>query len=538
MNEATQNPPATSKRPWLFRFGMRTVFILIALAAVAAWWVRNELVKEQLREELVAEFSQNGNFLSFDQAAVPTWNQKLGAWLRGKPVVQEVASANVSNPGTRFPEFAATFRKSTFIVNLVADNATPEVLDAIAELPSFQGGTLYGLNELDDKTLTRLSKIRPKYEHFEFIVGVAKVDDQMLRSAERVGLRVTQLVDEYHEEGWKHVTDEGLQSAAKLPLTEVFAGRSAGDKGFAAFRDHVSAAWVTLVGPQYTDASAEVLATLPKLRDLSLYKTSFSDAALARVIVDHPMERFKVQDMPLGPLTIAALEKEGTQLHLKNVPLSRDLAAALAKAPIDGLTLEGPYDDEALAELAPLAPSLTLLELRVPQATDAGLFWLKDATKASLLDVNDSQISAAVLAQLPPFPAAWRRLSLGGPNIDAAAVKAVAGIPGINVLILYGPTIDDEALAGVQLPFQALSLRGTRVTARGLKSLRAGQGPLQVSILYAKGTEPPVSEAEAAEIESTSGGRITIKFYAEELAVMKEMLPQAFREASKEADSP
>lgn len=63
MNDPNQLAEPAKKRPWLPRFGMRTVFVLIGLAALAAWWVRSEMLAEQRREELIAEFSKDPNQL-------------------------------------------------------------------------------------------------------------------------------------------------------------------------------------------------------------------------------------------------------------------------------------------------------------------------------------------------------------------------------------------------------------------------------------------------------------------------------------------
>lgn len=248
MNDTTQRPTAAKKRRWLPRFGMRTVFFLIALAAVAAWWTRNEVVKEQQREELVAEFSANGNDLSFARKSVPVWNRKFAAWLRGKPAVLDISIANVNHVphDSRFSEFAAVFRPELFNVQINADQVTPQVLDALGRSPALTIVNLRGPIELDDATLAKLAKIRAK-THFS--IGVAKVDDDVLRASGRAGLNVSMIWDRYGDGNWQLVTDEGLQVAARLPLTDVFAGRSASDKGFAAFRDHPLAADVRLIGP-------------------------------------------------------------------------------------------------------------------------------------------------------------------------------------------------------------------------------------------------------------------------------------------------
>lgn len=534
-NSAQSLPPPTSKRPWLPRFGMRTVFVLIALAAVAAWWARNEVVQEQQREELVAEFSASGNSLYFDRKSVPTWNRKFAAWLRGKPVVLDISTAYVNHipSDSRFPEFAATFRPEMFSVQINADQVTPQVLDALGRSPALTIVNLRGPIELDDATLAKLAKIRAK-THFS--IGVAKVDDDLLRSSERAGLNVSMIWDRYGDGNWQLVTDEGLQVAARLPLKDVFAGGSASDKGFAAFRDHTSAANVRLIGPQYTDASAEVLGTFKNLWDLSLVNTSLSDAAIATAIADRRLYSFTMHDMPLGPQTIAALEKQGSlqKLELKNVPLSGEQMASLAKLPISSLSLDGSYDDEAMAGLAPLATKLYWASLRVPRATDTGLSWLAKVRKSIYLGLDDSQISAALLAQLP----SPSEIGLGGPNINTTSLRAIAAVPGINAVHLCGASVDDEALAALQPPTARVSLRGTRVTARGLKALALNGNKVAVTITYAKGTAPPVSESEAAEIDSATNGLVTVKLYAAEPMHFENTLPQTSRKPRTETDSP
>lgn len=228
--------------------------------------------------------------------------------------------------------------------------------------------------------------------------------------------------------------------------------------------------------------------------------------------------------MPLGPQTIVALETQGSvqKLELKNVPLSSKQMAILAKLPITSLTLDGSYDDEAVAALAPLAAKLYWASLRAPQATDTGLSWLAKVRKSIYLGLDDSQISAALLEQLP----SPSEIGLGGPNINATSLRAIAAVPGINAVHLYGASVDDEALAAMQPPTARVSLHGTRVTARGLKALALNGNKVAVTITYAKGTAPPVSESEAAEIDSATNGLVTVKLYAAEPMHFENRLPQ------------
>jgi hypothetical protein len=538
MSDTSPSSAPPSNRCWLPRFGMRSVFVLIGLASLVAWWARNEVVKEQRREELVAEFSMNGNDISFDRKSVPPWNRKFAAWLRGKPPVLDISIANVNHvpPDSRFPEFVAAFRPEMFSVQINADQVTPEVLDALGNSPSLTIVNLRGPIELDDTALEKLSKIRAK---LHFSVGVAKVDDDLLRSAERAGLHVNMYWDDFGDGSWQLVTDHGLQVAAKLPLKDIYAGRGASDKGFAAFRDHASAANIRLIGSQYTDASAEILGTFKNLWDLSLINTSLSDEAIAKAIANRKLYSFTMHDMPLGPQTIAALEKQGSlqKLELKNVPLSGEQMAVLATLPIYSLTLEGPYDDNAVAGLAPLATKLHWASFRVPQATDTGLDWLATTTSLSYLGLDDSQISATLLARFAPL-SAGRSLGLGGPNINAAALRAIASVPGINSIHLYGASVDDEALAALQPPASRVSLHGTRVNARGLKALAGNGDKVAVTITYAKGTAPPVSESEAAEIDAATNGLVTVRFYAADLDQFEARLPQASRQILTETNAP
>lgn len=509
---------------------MRTVFVLIGLAALAAWWVRSEMLAEQRREELIEAFSKSPNQLSLRPNDKPTWKQRLIARLRGKEVPPVVVGAHLNriDDVKAFREFNKTFNVKLDRVQTGSDKLTPELLEALAECKSISFLNIQGKVDGTDETLSRLAKIRLEKG---FTLWEVDVDDAFLKRLADAGVGCGQIAYPISSPDgpWFRVTDEGLRSAARLPKLETLsANRNAGEAGLAAFRNHPTLTEVALYGSGYTPKCGEILATLPKLNRLTLIDTQWPDEAVAAALEGHSLFALKLHNVQIGEKTEAAIANLKMLLivELKNVPLTPELAAALAKSPVQDLTIEGDYDDSVIARFAPLAPSLMTFSLSSPSTTDAGVAWLDKAAMLLNLRLPDTSITAAPLLTLPRRTTT-SHLTLGGSNIDGRMLAELQKLPGLSGLTLHGESIDDEALSALPGTITSLDLYGTRVTAKGLKAIAQGDGKIAITMLYAEGTTPPCSEKEIEELNTTT--RMSVRLLPVSETTYRELLPKSSR---------
>ncbi len=527
MSDVSRLAEPAKKRRWLPRFGMRAVFFLIALAAVVAWWVQSDVLPTVRREELIKEYSKAPNELATSVNGKPTLRERIVAWVRGKPVLPRVQLGQIERIGDlkQFVEFANAFKMS-LEVQVPPDEVTPEVLDALSQCNSLTHLSFEKPVAFSDELLAALARIKKGGIH----VSAPKNDDLLLKGLADAGVgceRITAPEDYLPQGQWFRATDEGLRSAARLKkLKYLTASRNAGDEGFAAFRDHDGLTLVELIGPGYTDKSAEVLATLPNLAGLTLVDTQLTDEEVAKVIAGRRLGSLKLHNLKVSEKTIEAISDLPSlySVDLKGVRVTPELVAALIKHQIGKLSIEGECDDERLASLAPLAPNLMSLSLATPSVTDAGLEWIAQIPILSELHLRDTSITGKTMRARSSAP----QLSLGGPQINKETLADTKSINPVY-LWLFGETIDDEGLAALPTSVAMLQLTGTRVTVNGLKAFPPGQPQVNVRVQYVEGSSPPYSEQEIEEINIATQGRIKVRLYPLPEKTYQDLLPKSSR---------
>lgn len=533
-------PPV--RRRSLFRFGMRTVFVLITLAALAALWARSEMAKEEAREQLIASMQNEANRLSLDPKAQASSRRRLAAWLRGKPLAPAVtrASINKVDDPAALRELVETFPEVGLWLQFDASNVTPKLLDALAEAKKVE---LLNLSssafDTSDESLSRLAKIRPTQNGICF--SAEHLDDDLLRRVAAAKIKLGWIWDLNYEDlhGWRSVTNEGLRTAATFPrLTTIVANRSADDEGVAAFKDHPTVNDVELIGPGYTDASVETLVTLRRMSSLKLFDTQLTDSGVAKAIEKSSLDTLMLKGANIGEKTIAAIAGMTSlrDIELHDVPLSPELAAAIAKHPLEDLHLSGDYTDADLIHLAPVAPRLQGIFLHTPHVTDEGLKWLASAGTLNNLSLTDTQATAATM-KLISSP--HISLNLGGPNINAEVIAEAHRKLKVGWVSLYGQTIDDSVLVALEPTYQRLMLAGTRTTAAGLKSLKTAQGKkISIRVFAPDDREPPLTAQEIEDIKQATGGLVEVKINIVSPQRFELMLPKSSRNEAAEEASP
>lgn len=529
--------PQTKRRSWL-QFGTRTLLALILLGAFAAWWARDEMLKEQQREELIVAAKDNRySVIYLAPTTKAPWNRRLGAWLRGQPPTPNVDGGSFNEPlrPSLTGQFVEAFPEAQLDVYINGPYATPDVLKSLARAKLLESlDFAFEPFDTSDKSLSLLGKIRVKYS---LSFAVERVDDELLRRVAAARIDPSSIWDLSCDDayGWSTVTNEGLRTAARFrKLSRLYASRAGSDAGVAAFRDHPKVHTVELIGPGYTDASAEVITTLRQLQSLSFVGTKLTDAGMAKAIQDRRLSSLKFDNVALGESSIAAIASVPSLEHLElnHVRLTPELMAAIAKQPLVSLMLRGDYTDAELREFAPVAPKLMTIELHTPNVTDQGLAWLADAKQILNVHLNDTKATAAtmkVIATTHPCV----NIHLGGPNIDATVLAEAGRTFKLGMIWLIGPSIDDEVLAALG-PHESLSLAGTRTTAAGLLALKTADKKSRVEIFYPKDNKPPFTPTEVEELRAS----VDLELLPVMPAIYDRMLPGSSRRTTSEAASP
>jgi hypothetical protein len=517
MNDTSPRSNPAKRNRWL-QFGTRSLFVLIVFAAIAAWFTKKEMNKEERREYWIALLPAQNHpapTLRFAPNVKTSWSRHFISWLRGKPptrAVDLVSLRDIENPST-VRELMEIFPSAHFEVDLAQGQASPDLLTMIATIKTLDSIEFRGLVDTSDESILRLGKVHPS---FPFSLCVERIDDDLLRRLVDAKVHVRSIYASGSGEGagWQAVTNEGLRLAAQLPFDSVHAHGGSDDQGLAHFKNQAAIQSVELRGPGYTDVSSETLATLPGLTSLSLVDTRLTDAGIAAAIAGRSLDSLKLDTVTLGEKSIDAIGRMTSlrMLDLRNVPLTDALAKAIVKQPIEALTLYGDYSDADLNALAPIAPTLTSIHLHAPHVTDQGLAWLGRAN-LSLLDLNHTQVTTATLKVLK---ATGNELILwlGGPNINAEFAEKAKATFKLETIVLFGQSIDDDVLTAFAPAGSRYHLYGTRVTAKGLGALKTDGESVTINICYPDDAPPPFRHDELEEVKQAAAGTVKVSLQA------------------------
>lgn len=464
--------------------GIRLLLIVIIVLGQTAL---DEMSRERRREQLIAELDANGaewrlfNLDRYSSEAPNLWREQLGAWLRGKPMVPHRDQAML--PKGTSPEKAMEFLDlfpTVRSLELDGGTATPLVLDELASYGPLERLRIYSSLTIDDDTARRLARI-------DVLAGIALQDQQCTDGALQRLAAAGANIEEYSGlDRWQNVGDEGLKAAAQFPEnTYVWASCRGTDEGIKAQFEHPSLHVLYLNGPNYTDASAKTIAGLPSLIELHISATGHTDAGLAKAIAGCSASYIELNKVAVGDRTIAALRKapELITLRLVDVELTAEQYGKLAKLPVD-LDLKGDtLTDEQVARLAPMARGLSTFSLDAPQVTDAGLAWLKNATRLVALDLENTKATSATWSLLPR-PEMVERAGMGGPNFSVETLRSAEILSKLKAITLTGSNIDDATLDGIPESCSIVSLNNTRVTDEGLQKLGATQRFEWINLTY------------------------------------------------------
>lgn len=497
------------------QFGIRTLLLIVALAALGCLLIRNEMAREERREKLIAELEEQGTTWQFFQAKGPLslrpprlWREPTAAWLRGKPMVQPRAWASFGKgmPIDQLREFLDLFPTLRGL-EIDGKDATPEVLTLIASRGPYEQLSFRNPVTIDKEMARQIAQIKCKSG---VCFNEQEASDLALISLAdaRVNVEIYS-ADDY----WRKVSDEGLKAAATLSkIKSAYANCRGTDEGVRAWAGHPSVIAFYLRGHNYTDASADVIPTLPVLSRLHIAGTSHSDAGLAKAIANCNAMTIELEKVTIGDQTMAALATAPKliRLSLRDVELSLEQYDALAKLPLSHLEIASKtLTDDHLSQLAPLGTSLTYLHLDTPQVTDQGLAWLSRANRLAGLQLDNTQATAVTWSSLPPA-AILQAAGVGGANVDAETFAAVSKLTSIRYVTLAGSQMDDATLELLPQGLSAITLVDTQVTPIGVRNLAMRRGVTAIAICR-NGDAPFVITADDVKaIRAATGNRVEI----------------------------
>jgi len=325
-----------------------------------------------------------------------------------------------------------------------------------------------------------------------------------------------------------HVTAEGAQELQKaLPDLEIDSRPlpSAPDEknavrrlmrmgaDFDANKDG-TVRYVLFEGPQFTDASLEVLEGLPRLAGLKLWRTQVTAAAVEKLRQRLPRLEIEGQEFVFRPVpeeseAVAALRRLGAVLkpdeegRVEIVQLENPEAADCDLVHLRALphlrtlhTVAPKVTDAGLKHLAGL-PNLSHLYIEQSHVTGSGLTHLGNSKALVWVSLRESPLSGDNLAHLAAFPnlthldlcstpvsdedlrylrdcKALEDLHLGNTRVSGAGLVYLAELP-LKALRLNDTAVKDESLAHLKdyKSLELLELENTQVTDAGLIHLEA-----------------------------------------------------------------
>jgi hypothetical protein len=503
-------------RKSFLQFGLRTLLGLIAVSAAGAWLARNEMDREERREQLIAELDAKDATWSLFRAKGPphlspppqAWWESIGAWLRGKPMVRPRAGA-IFPKGISphlFREFLDLF-PSIQSVTIDANDCTADVLDLFAAHGPYHEFVIYPHLAVDENVARSLARIK-------CAAGIRLADqecsDVSLKNLADAGVKFEHFSCRH---AWCEVGDDGLKAAARLTgITEICANCRGTDEGLNAFAGYPFLTALSVKGPGYSDASADAIPSLAKLEVLRIKRTRHTDAGLARAISGCTARAITFEDAAVGDATLAALRKAPhlEYLYFINVDLTVAQCGALAELPLASLYLKSDrLTDEHVAGLAPFAATLTAFTLGAPQVTDRSLAWLGRADKLTALYLNETQATAATWSLLRPSVSA---VGLDGTNVNSDTLAAISKLGTVANLSLSGSEIDDDVVALIPDAFAKVSLTDTRVTLKGLRRLFHMENVDSVDNYYHRDAQALITREEAFTLQIATRGKIRTTF--------------------------
>lgn len=302
--------------------------------------------------------------------------------------------------------------------------------------------------------------------------------------------------------------------------------------------------YVDLSGASLDAAAVARLAMEDRLLGLYLAHTGLDDATLAGVLARHPaIEVLDLDGTDAGERTAAEaarlprlrtltmadtrlVERDGVVLArataLQVVDLSRTAvgpatAQRLAERPLTELYLARTRVAAGARHLAPLAATLTRLDLSDQDVEDDDVAWLAAAGGLIELNLGGTKVgdaTARIIAALPLVreldlaesrigPGGARalaalggleRIDLAATRADDAAVAALLALPALRVLRLDDTAVGDRAFAAARPPsLRELYLARTKITDRALAVLDHTPGLIALGVRRTRITDASIA---------------------------------------------
>jgi internalin A len=222
---------------------------------------------------------------------------------------------------------------------------------------------------------------------------------------------------------------------------------------------------------QVGDGALAVARNWRKLRRLNLRGTKVTDTGMVH-IAEHP----SIEAIDVG----FSLFTDGGFEPLTTIPNLKELAVGGNK-----------ITDVGLNSLR-LMPKLTVLDLGGAQRTDSGM-WAASVTERGLeaigtlvnlreLNLRGAKIGDATAGKFATL-AALRVIDLSETQLSAAGLSTLAKLPSLERLALYKcARVDDAVVAVIEaMPaLQWVDLNGTKVTPDGIARLRSSRPKLRI----------------------------------------------------------
>ncbi len=432
-NEPAKTKPAKKRRRWL-QFTMRGLIVLMVLAAIGAFWLRNEVQRareQRLATEKATELHANLQYAN----SGPGWLESL----LGEDIFLKVERAETRQSTTTDLDMA--WLAALDDLQVLSFAAIPETVPR----PRMGDSTVAHVADMHELRILSV----PRFDLSDHGAQALRNHPEM----EELELRETLITDA----GLAYIS--GMHKLQRLDLS-VLSGVT--DAGLIHLRRLKELQSLSLNGTNVSGTGLEHLSQMNSLTALSLSETPLTDEGLRHIGQLKSLGRLEIESKLISNAGIA---------HLDDMP-------NLVRLTIKGADIT----DDSLRHLAG-SPNLRELSYHSESTLGDGLADLASLARLRHLDLSGAELNTdgwKALRELPQVTS----VSLNNALVtDEHLAMLVDAMPQLEEISLSGTQITDDGVADLARLNQLtrISIRDTKITGAGLKVI--SRSPILESVI-------------------------------------------------------
>jgi len=347
-----------------------------------------------------------------------------------------------------------------------------------------------------------------------FVTALQANDAMLIQLAKELPNLSTLGMQEFTASTSGELTSAGIEALVRLPLNRLIlsGGKVTAEPAVAqAIAKQSSIESLDFATGKVGDAALIHYAMLPRLKNLSLYGTSITDAGLKSLHGKRSLLSLKVVKTQVTEAGVKAFAAATPWCRVESdfgtfeptIKLDPDRVAVAYTLTLGGVVrVNGSDRDLRTAAELPKEPyRLTYVDLDDnPKVTDAGLQNFRDCKYLTDLYLFNAAIGDEGLANFQDCTT-LRTLHLGGTRVTDRGLAAFKNCKNLRDLHLYNTTVGDEGLAHFNgcSKLVLLGLNGTKVSDRGLVPFQGCQDLAKLLLEHTAVTDDGVLPFQACK---------------------------------------